>query len=243
MRDIVTAIIHSFPAYLLLGAALYFVLVYHGKTRRGRVHEALIGFSFAVTALMLVHGAYVMPMGGAIISGVAGPMFFASYLGGPIAGLWAFVFSGTARYFVGGDVAIVGIVAQGLYVFGGLLGRKLAPADEWYRPPPRALGVALLFFLALHSLSVVWGVARGSLSALLTETVLLLVSYLVVGASLGLTWLIIRHVGTLSGVTRENSLRGQQLHMLYEEAGVGSFRFDAERADFVHDQSFSTCMV
>jgi signal transduction histidine kinase/CheY-like chemotaxis protein len=237
MNEIFSSVVDSVLAVPLLGGALVFLLIYQGKRRVGMVHRGALGLAFGIAAALTVRAGYELPGDAGFINGVVGPLLFAAYIGGTLAGLIAFVIAAIARYIMGGDMQIVGILIEAAYVLIGIGLRWWAPFQSWPNPTRRTLVLAIFLVFGAISVSIIFAIGQSESVNIAAALPVLLATYLVNAGSIFLVWFVICDVARVTDASRQNMLRARQMQMLYEEAGVGSFSFDSERGSFNWDES------
>ncbi|MGP6085982.1 ATP-binding protein [Antarctobacter jejuensis] len=231
------AMIDSLLALPLLAALLYFALAHRGSGNGTALRTILLVAAFGLSALVTMRGSYQLPGGDGAINGIAGVLLFAGYVGGPLVGVLTLFLSSMARIGMGGELAIVSLGAQTAYVVAGLLLRWLVPAQRWPEPPAMVLVYALGLFVALHSLGLAWAASLGHIPDYRSAEPVLAISYLVTALSIILVWLAVRKVAQLTEQTRMVNIRQDQMQIMFETAGIGTFSYDPDKGLFVFDQS------
>lgn len=234
--SILISIAHSMIALILVGALLV-PLFSRPYLEESVTTKLLLGLIFVVTIAALSISSIVMEFGG-VLNASAGVLIFSAYLGGPIAGLMTLLVSLSIRIAFGGDLIILAVVIQIAYTLAGLLLRWIKPFTAWPQLPNGILAWSLSAFTLMHMTSIVlviylelipdisaiaYGFALFTLTAALSVTV---------------TWLVIRQSWRLASIERENNALLRQLQLIFENGGIGVFRYNgqSDRLDF--DRSF-----
>jgi PAS domain S-box-containing protein len=214
-------------------------LVFAGRWRgffnaNSRFFGVVTGVVFGLTVLALVSNPFILP-NGSVIDMRAGPVVISGFVGGPIAAAITALFGAVARYQVGGDFVIGGMVSMAVY---GVLGCVFA----WLYRRYFQRDADLLDFVAM-SLVVSLAVAptffldqglERSWAALVAAGPLVLL-----GNSIGILLLGVaaQHVLSLVAVREEIRLKGKALDQASN--GIVIARADGNQQNVYVNKAFS----
>lgn len=230
MNDILAFIIDTGLAASPLGAALAFLFLYRNKPRTGAKHRILLGLAFGITAALMVRAGYELPNNAGLISGVAGPLVFAGYVGGPLTGLIALILGGIARAYMGGELNILGVAVEAGYVLSGLWMQRLTPFKKWPNPAKHALVVAMGLVCAVVVIGYLFAAFHDAWAHVVLGLPVLAIACLVQILSVCFVWFVVQDLARFSDDLRQGAIRERQMQLLNKEAGVGVFSTNPDEA-------------
>lgn len=220
-------LLQSIALLTLAGIGIFAMQLQHKRLRDPRLRSVIIGCVLGVVTALITANALVVEGIRAPLDAKVGPLVFAGYLGGPLAGAIAGGLGALSRIWVGGPNILLGVtVFLLLGQVGALVARAFPPRKHRLVPPP-ALGFLVLgaFLVQLLPLAMAQGRLPGSdVNGSLT-TFLAFQSFSV------LSILVMAGILTLSNRFRLESLRadelGRKLELIAHSAKLGVFERQA----------------
>ena len=220
-------LLQSIALLTLAGIGILAMQLHRKRLRDPWLRRVIIGCVLGVVSALITANGFVVEGIQAPLDAKVGPLIFAGYLGGPVAGAIAGGIGALSRVWIGGPNILLGVT---IFLLLGQVGGLVA----WIRPPkhdrllsPLALGLMALGAFLVQCLPL--ALARGFPSE--TSAAAQLTTFLAFQALAVLSILAMGGILHLLNRFRMESLRadelGQRLEMIARSAQLGVFERQA----------------
>ncbi len=221
------SIVQSLTTLLVGGAALYVFLVKFRPNQLTWEQRVFVGLVSGALVIVLGMDSFLLEGLRAPLDAKSGPLVFAGYLGGPIAGFIAGACGAAYRISLGSPSPGPGIFMNLAIPVVGMAVARFHPPRDWPTIPVSAVGSLLAGFLVLHLVPLVYLGVIAPVPGGIGNAVTLVLAFTVVGVlSILLTWKIIDLTARFARQGRELDEQKRQLDLFLSHSAMGMLEFD-----------------